>query len=389
MNTLQQSIQRYEGYLESDSGNVMLRLSLGDLYHQAGKFDEAIACYKHCLLQDPGYAQARSRLASVLISQHQFAQAEEALRALIDGGDSDAALLHNLGLTLYYQERWDDAHKCFADAIARGLNNASNFAYLARALHHLGMMTEAIGAARSWMELAGDDESKSYLALLYMDDGDLAAGRKLALEVLAANPQDVDANVVAGTSSAENQNIKAARAHFETALRQDKNNGRARLGIGLVYLYEQDHARAIEALENAMRIYPKNSGIIVTLGWAKIAAKDVVGAEQIFEQALLVDRNFAESHGGLATALAFQQKTERAKEEINLARRLNPQSFGAEFAYTVILAAQGKQHAASIVFERLLEHSPKEGMLPLIEQLRIYSLKQGKPTQPSPPKSKK
>jgi tetratricopeptide (TPR) repeat protein len=376
---LEQSIQRYESYIASDAGNAMLRLSLGDLYHQAGRFDDAISCYKHCLLQDPNYAQAHSRLAAVLISQHQFAQAEESLRALVDSGEQDAALLHNLGLSLYFQQRWEEARKCFVDARDRGLEVASNFAYLARTLHHLGMMTEALDACRRWVELAQDNESKSYLALLYMDDGDVQAGGKLALEVLAQNPQDVDANIVAGSASTERQEIRAARAHFQTALERDKESGRAWLGLGLVHLYEQEHTKAIDALENAQRIYPTNSGIIVTLGWAKIAAKDPAGAEQVFEQALRVDHNFAESHGGLATALAFQQKTERAREEIKLARRLNPVGFGAEFAHTVILATQGKQHSATVVLERLLEQAPKEGMLPLIEQLRIYSTNQKQP----------
>jgi len=62
--------------------------------------------------------------------------------------------------------------------------------------------------------------------------------------------------------------------------------------------------------------------------------------------------------------------------------RLDPKGFGAEIAKTAVLALQGQNQNATEVFARMLERAPKEGALPLIEQLRIYSTKQpaaGKP----------
>ncbi|OOG44430.1 hypothetical protein B0B52_06710 [Polaromonas sp. A23] len=361
-------------------------MTLGDLYHQAGRMDEANACYDYRLLQAPGDAIARGRLASVMISQHRFSEAEQSLRALIEGGDSDTSLLHNLGLTLYYQQRWEEARKCFTDTIERGIATPDAFAYLARTLHHLGMMTEAIEAGQRWSELAQDSKSKSYLSLLYMDNNDAENSSRLAREVLAESPDDIDANVVAGMVSAGEQDVGPARLHFETALRQDKENGRAWLGLGLVQLYQQEHAKAIESLGHAVRVFPDNPGIIVSLGWAKLAAKDPAGAEEVFEQALRVNRTFSESHGGLASALAFQRKFERAEQEIKLARRLDPNGFGAEFAETTILAVQGQTKGATDLFERMLQRSPPGGMLPLIEQLRVYATKNGEVQAPEAPK---
>lgn len=386
---LSKAIERYENYVKVDANNPLLWIELGDLYHRAGRLEDATACYERCLTHKPDHAPARSRLASVMITQHRFAEAEKALRELMDGGITDPALLHNLGLTLYYQQRWDEAKDAFGDAAAGGLKAPTNYAYLARTFHHLGRMEEAIDAGRRWADAAQNDESKSYLALLYMDDGNTESGRELALDVLSRNPDDVDANVVAGACSVEQQEADHARRHFEIALRHDKDNGRAWLGLGLVHLYDQEYKEAIDALENATRIYPDNPGIVVTLGWAKIIAKDPVGAEQVFEQALRVDRNFSESHGGLAAALAFQQKLDRAEEEIKLAKRLDPASFGADIARTVVLAVQGKQQNAADVFTEMLERSPQEGVLPLIEQLKIYTTKKGLSSKSVLPEPKK
>ena len=376
---LEQAIQRYEGYIKADAQNPLLWLNLGDLYHKAARFDQAIACYERCLLHQPGHAPARSRLASVMISLHRFDQAEKFLKELLKNGESDPALSHNLGLALFYQDRWPEARQCFADALAHGLKTAANFAYLSRSLHHMGMAAEALEACRSWAELAGDQDSKAYLALLEMDNGNMALARELALAVLAESPDHVDANVVAGSSSVERQEMRQARDQFLTVLRQQANHGRAWLGLGLVHLYEQEYPQAIEALEKAVRLMPDNPGTIVALAWARLAAKDAAGAEQTFHHAIRVERNFAESHGGLAAALALQNKVDQAKEEIRIATRLDPANFGGVFAKTILLKLEGKDRVATELLAKLLQQAPADGAPALIDHILTYMNK--KPPQ--------
>ena len=370
---LERAIQRHEGYAEADPGNFLLRLTLGDLYHKAGRLDEANACYEHCLLQTPGDAVTRGRLASVMLSQQRFEEAEQCLRALIESDAPDASLVHNLGIALYCQKRWEEARRCFAEAIDRGIRTADVFAYLARTLHHLGLMPEAIQAASQWAELDRSNRSRSYLALLYMDNNDADNSIRLAREVLALDADDADANVVAGMAAAGKQDVGPARLHFETVLRQDKENGRAWAGLGIVQMYQQEHAKAIESLAHAARIFPDNPGIAVSLGWARLMARDPAGAQEAFEQAVRLNRTFSESHGGLASALATQHQFERAEQEIRIARRLDPNGFGAEFAESIILAARGEIQAAADLVDRAVQRSPREGVLPLLEQLRIYA----------------
>lgn len=384
---LQQAIQRHESYVKVDPDNLPLRLTLGDLYHRAGRFDEATASYEQYLLRKPGDTIARGRMASVLISQHRFAEAEQSFRALIEGGDSHVSLAYNLGLALYCQHRWEEAYKFFSEAIAGGVVTPEAFAYLARTSHHLGLMTEAIEAGLRWAELAQDAKSKSYLALLYLDNDDTESANQLAHQVLAHNPDDLDANVVAGTGAARNHDIELARKHFETVLRQDRENGRAWLGLGTVQFYQQEHANAIESFGHAARIFSDNPGVIVLLGWAKLMAKDPAGAEEVFERALRVGRMAPEAHGGLASALAFQGKLERAEHEIKLARRLDPNGFGADFAESTILALQGQTKEAADLIDRAVQRSPREGVLPLIEHLRMYAIKSGVASRPGPPNS--
>ncbi|HLQ00707.1 MAG TPA: tetratricopeptide repeat protein, partial [Burkholderiales bacterium] len=165
-------------------------------------------------------------------------------------------------------------------------------------------------------------------------------------------------------------------------LRREPENPRAWLGLGLIRLYQQKHAEAIAGLEKAVSLMPENSGTIVALGWARLAAKDARGAERTFRQAVAIDRNFAEAHGGLASTLALQARVDEAQQEVRVAHRLDPAGFGASFARAVLLKIRGKEELAKELLAKVLQQAPAEGAQPLIEHLRIYGAKQLPKTPP-------
>lgn len=371
--------EKYEAYVKTDPKNPLLWLSLGDLYHQLSRFDDAISCYERSLTESPNLHAARSRIAAVMISQHRFEAAEDQLRQLLNDSGKDPALLHNLGISLFYQERWQDAHDCFAEAEAAGLRAPTNYAYASRALHHLGKMPEAIDACRKWIETQTTPQSKGYLALLEMDEGNMAVAHELALEALSQAPDQTEAAIVVGNAAVERQEMAPAAARFNGVLRQEPDNGRAWLGIGLVHLYEEKHDLAIEALEKASRLMPRNSGTIVALGWARLASRDAVGAERTFRHAIEVDRAFGEAHGGLATALAFQAKVDPAREAIKTAMRLDKANFGAAFAHTVLLKMHGKDQQAQDLLAKLLQQRPAPSAPALIDHLLLHARHAKKP----------
>lgn len=379
---LEQALGRYEGYLKADPDNPLLWLHAGDLYHRAGRFDRAIDCYERCLRLAPQQSAARSRLALVMISQHRFAEAEQVLKQLIDTGEADPALSYNLGLALFYQERWQEACDWFTTALDKGLNTASVHAYLTRALHHLGRMDAALEACALWTAAANDADSKGYLALLEMDQGNAARAQALAQEVLKENPDQINAGLVAANAAVEQQDMGYARQQFFAIIRKEPAHGRAWLGLGLIYLYEREYPQAIDALEKASRLMPDNAGTIVALAWTRLAAKDAAGAEATFRHAIRADRNFAESHGGLASVFALQSKIDLAKEEIKIAQRLDPSCFGAAFANSILLKISGKDEHAKELLAKLLQQAPVSGAPALIDHLLAYA--KNRPPGPRP-----
>ena len=213
-----QAIARYEGYLRHDPDNASLLIALGDLYHRSGKFPEALGCYEKCYGREPQHATAMGRIASVMISQHRFGEAEQLLRSLTDVGEPDPALLHNLGLTLYYQKHWAEALERFRQARELGLADANNVLYEAYALHRLGEVDQAAERCRSWLKANPNNALNGYLAVLEMDSGDMTAANRRAEEVLKQHPDNADAALVAecGKSSSSRSSRPSATSAIRT-----------------------------------------------------------------------------------------------------------------------------------------------------------------------------
>ena len=371
-----QSIARYESFVKMDPHNAQLWVALGDLYHKVKRLDEALASFERASQEAPDMPSAKSRIASVLITQHRFADAETVLRDLLRAEPDSPALHFNLALSQYYQRKWTDAFDNFSGALARGMRSNETYAYLARTLHFLGRMREALEFCNQWVVQAGDSASSGYRALLEMDEGNMARAVELAREVLERDPTNTDAAVVTGTHAVENQEMLEAERAFEDVLKREPDNGRAWLGLGMVRMYHQKHADAIGALEKAIEYMPDSSGTIVALGWAHLVNRDLAASERAFRHAVDVDRGFAEAHGGLASAFALQVKVDAAEQSIAVANRLDRNNFGAQFARSVILKIQGRGETAQRIIAGLLERAPAPDAKSLIEQIRLYGAKQ-------------
>lgn len=375
---LEVAISRFESYTKADPDNHLLWLELGDLHHRLSQFDQALASFEQALKLSPGLPAARSRIALVRISQHRFEEAEQDLKQLVDEGNNDPALLHNLGLAIYYQERWQDAQACFEAAGAAGLTAPTNYGYLARCLHYAGQMDEAIAAGRQWVAGANNPDSIGYLALLEMDNGNRAEASRLAAQALQADPNNTDAAIVAGNAAMEQQDAQAAGAHFNAVLASNPRSGRAWLGLGLTHLYNQQTEPGIEALKKAQQLMPDNSGTIVALGWARLTQQDFAGAEQSFREAIEADRGFAEAHGGLASALTFQRRFDEAKTAMQVADKLDRKNFGSLYARSIMLKLEGRSELASRLVAGALERPLEGSDTPLVEHIRIFAEKTGK-----------
>ena len=378
------TIARYERFRQADPGNAELRLALGDLYHRAGRLDEALATFREGLAVNERVTALRSREASVLISLHRFAEAEASLRPLVQADPGNASLQHNLGLTLYHQHQFEAAREAFDAARANGGTEVEpeTWAHLAYSSHQVGDMAQARSAATRWAELAPSGRAEGYLSLVELDCLDYAGAYQRARETLKTAPDNVDANVVSGVEALELQEMERADAHYTRASTLEPDNPRAWVGVALVRLYREEHARAIEAFERALALAPRDTGTLVALGWTHFALKDYPAAEAVFRRAVALERNFGEAHGGLASALVMQNRRDEARATIAVARRLAPTGFGHIYAKAVLLGLEGKQELGAKLVDRAIEQPSRPGLPSLLDQARVFMSRRQLPLPP-------
>ena len=371
-----ETIKRYEAYRTADPDNAALLIALSDLYHRAGRFEDALRCLERCLAGHRNHAAARSRLAGVMISMHRFADAEQALRDVLAEAGPDAALLHNLGVTLCHQRRWPEALAVLRQAQQLGLDRGENLAYVTYCLHNLGDLAGAIESCRHWLSRHPSAAAEGYLAILEMDDGNMLAAHQRAAALLARQPENVDAALVEAMWMTEQQEIDSARACFERIVQAQPENPRGWLGVGLANLYLEQNAAAIEALQTAYRHMPGNVGALTTLAWARFVSRDLAAAEQTFREAIALDRNFGEAHGGLAITLVFLKRYHEARRETRIALRLNPKGFGAIYAHGALMAIDGKRPQGEAEIAAALQRAVMSDGRSLIEHVQTYLRRQ-------------
>jgi Tfp pilus assembly protein PilF len=131
--------------------------------------------------------------------------------------------------------------------------------------------------------------------------------------------------------------------------------------MGLTDMLAQNLPKAIEDLKNAVRYMPNHIGTWHALAWCMIVSNDLASARESFDKAMEIDHNFGETHGGLAVIAVMEGRLTEAEGLIKRALRLDPRSFAARFAQSLMLAQRGKPEVAQELIQKILKSPVMEG----------------------------
>ena len=106
--------------------------------------------------------------------------------------------------------------------------------------------------------------------------------------------------------------------------------------------------RERQKADRERRILEAATGLFREVGY------DAARIEDIAERALTIDRNFAETHGGLAVIAVLEGDGAAAAACIKRALRLQPGCLSARYAEVLALGRAGKHEAAQAAFEALM-----------------------------------
>jgi tetratricopeptide (TPR) repeat protein len=373
----QNKFEQLTGLLEFDTDNLELRRECVSAALQQGDFDAAMSLTDEGLRRTPKSDALLFDKANIFIGRGEFAAAIGILDRFRGLDPDNPGVLQNLALCNYCLGDFSKSHPDLEVLYAAGDRSAGVVRLLVSSCHHLGLLERAIAVADENQSLARLDSALAGVyALAYLDSSRAADAAQFAAISLRANPNGIDALTVKATLSLAAGDIDRARIEFEGILNRNPQVGRAWIGLGSMALLKKDFSQAKSDLVRGVEFMPAHVGSWHMLGWTHFALGELAEAEHIFRHALALDRNFAETHGALASIAAIRGDAVQAEEMIAIALRLDSRSLAARFAQSVLTSRSGDSAASQqLVAGALRILAGSDGGI--LE--RFFSIARGKP----------
>lgn len=207
----------------------------GDAHYGADAVTPALRDYEAALRLDENNARALEGRAGILMTSGQLDAAEPLVDRLIEAGNASATALRIKGDIELQRGAYTEAIEHFDDAISADGRLALAYAHRARAKERLtdvgGARADYDAAIRFDGTLAEARAGRCWLNL--REDRDLAQARNDAEAAVAADPEQVDAQLCRGILQLRGGEWENARRAFEAALAVEPGNPTALFGRGV------------------------------------------------------------------------------------------------------------------------------------------------------------
>jgi Flp pilus assembly protein TadD len=238
----------------------------GFLEYKAGDLDAARKHLEEAVGLKPDDYNPRVNLGLVIAQSEDPAGAEQQLRIAIQLGADSPQVYFALSKALRTQGKTEEAQQELAIFQQKQKAEADHAAAVLKATQaaeslKAGDKQKAADLFREACEAAPDDAGLAYrLAMVLADLGD-AAGERAALEAaIKANPRFALAQYQLGFMDFKAGDNAAAEQHFRATVEAVPDNAQAWLSLAATLATEQRIPEAREAVANALKADPSNSG---------------------------------------------------------------------------------------------------------------------------------
>lgn len=367
---MQAELEKKLQYLELDPFNPNLLADVAHLHINMGEFEKALDYIARGLEKSPGHPALNFAQGTLAIASNNPDEAIRILNNLKQNSDIVAPeVYYNLAYAHLLNGHADLAKEELDAIVGTEKQIPQSLLLHSRVNHHLGLMDEAEKCAYEYIqEFPSDPEGLGIMALLKLDmQADDAT--EWADKALAFNENNLEGLVTKGSLALNELDKHQAESYFDKAVKAHSKSGRAHAGLGLINMANMDLSSARNELEKAVEFMPGHIGTWHALAWCQILLNDLQAAKRSFEKANEVDRNFGETYGGLAVIAAMEGKVDQAKELSKKGIGLDPRSFSARYAQSLIIAQLGGSARATKMIEKILDAEVEEGSGSLKELL--------------------
>ncbi|WP_411993480.1 tetratricopeptide repeat protein [Agarivorans sp. DSG3-1] len=228
----------------------------------------------------------------------------------------------------------------------------------AKSQHFLGSFEESEDTLNSFLSSSpSHPEALGQLGLLYVDLGRNSEAKECAQLALSIDKNQLDSLLVLATVELIDLNFSLANSHVKQVLDKSPRLGRALTLKGQLQLNDNAPEKALISFKQAIKTMPNHIGTWHGLAWSYMLLDQLQDSRQCFFSALELDRNFAESHGGLAVLSAISGDLSGSKEYLARALGIDKQSFSGLFCKAIILRKEGHEKKADDLIEIILNSS--------------------------------
>lgn len=302
---------------------AVIHAQSGNLCHQQGLLQEAIAHYQKAIALQDDFVAAHWNLGSIF--QHL--------------GDSTSAIKHQL----------------LALAIQPDLLTPVQHYQMGRGLVQNGCLDEAIVCYRRAVQQKNDFvEAIADLGAVLTDQGDLSASVECWQQLIDIQPNSAAAHYNLGITLRLQEHLAKAITSLEKAIALQPDLAVAHFSLGDLLAQSDNLAGnlagnleiAIAHLKTAIKIQPNFAQAYSSLGLALNKQKQLEEAVVMFDRAIAIAPELAEAYCNLADVLIQQEKIDAALAACQRAITLKPNLAEAYANLGVALMRQGQLDAA-------------------------------------------
>jgi len=271
-------------------------VSLGMLYVQMSKPDDAISQFQDALRLDSGRADARNSLVSVWRDQAHAAvrsnDPEKALSLLLQArktSPKDADVAYEFGMVALSMSLYPDALQAFKETL--DLRNDD-----ANALYALG---------------------RTQIALAKYEDARDSFDRYGRL-----HPSDASGHYALGVTLEALQRGAEARSQFERSIELQPAQTESYFQLGRMELEAGELGAADEQFNRVLNRDPHHAGALAAEGRLKFQQKDYAQAVDLLGKAVAADASLREAHYYLGMTYARVNRKEDSDKELAIANRI-------------------------------------------------------------------
>lgn len=281
--------------------DALFQRMLGDVYANAGDYEQANVYYDRATQLDPKCADCYYRWWAALYDQGDYEAAVEPIQRAIDLSPEDYTYLANLGKTYYHLEDEQNAKSAFRRAVA--IAPAYAFNSWGNALYELERYDEAVVKYQQAIEMAPDDATYySNLGGAYKEMEEYELAMAAYAEAVALNPNYDAVYNRWGNILYNLERYEEAAEKYRQAIAIDPNDAVYRSNLGGAYRKLGEWELAAEAYAAAVEIDPTYAHAWNQWGNALYAQGRYADAADKYQQAVNLQPDTPVYHYNLGLA---------------------------------------------------------------------------------------